>query len=130
MSNQRIQLHDSTLAIVSKMCEGNPGAMQILMEMLSPKTDEIDPNNMLGGMGAVLMLDTVGIYGGGIYTLHNDICGRDMVKTLAVIRAVQLAFLDGVVLRNACSLNDRSGKDMVPVEELYKKVKERLPEFK
>lgn len=130
MNNQRIELHDSTLTVVSKMCEGNSGAMQILMEMLSPKTNEIDLDNMLGGIGAVLMLDTIGIYGGDIYVLHNDICGRDMVMTIAVIRAVQLGFLDGPTLKNACGRKDRSGKDMVPVEELYKKVKERLPAFK
>ena len=104
------------------MSEGNPGAMAVLMQMLT--TNTIDPDNALGGLGAILMLDSLGIYGTDIYVLHNDICGRELVKTLAVLRAVQFGLFSGDVLKDASHRQDYSGRELVPVDELYTKVKE------
>ena len=124
----RIKLSDSTMDVVIKMCDGNPGAMGVLTEMLS-SSQKIDPDGAMGGLAPILSLDSHGIYGTDIYVLHSDICGKDMVKTLAVLRSVQLGFFDANILKNACSRQDYSGRDMVPVDELYAKVKERLPNF-
>lgn len=115
--------------VIQKMCEGNPGAMGILMEMLSPETAAIDPDNMMGGLSPILSLDVIGIYGTDIYVLHSDICKRKMSHTLAVLRAVQLGFFKGEILKDACSRQDYSGLDMVPVQELYDQVREYLPNF-
>ena len=51
------------------------------------------------------------------------------MKTLAVLRATQLGFFDNRTLKDACHRQDRSGKSMIPVDELLLKVKERLPNF-
>lgn len=83
----------------------------------------------MGPFGPLLILDSNGIYGGDIYILFADLCGKDPVKALAVLRAVQLGILDGAVLADACSRQDYSGRQMVNVDELYRKVKERLPNF-
>lgn len=123
----KIQLSDTTMDVVAKMSEGNPGAMSALMEMIIP--NNIDPDNVIGGLGAIMLLDTWGIYGTDIYVLHSDICGRQLSKTLAVIRASQLGLFSSDILKDACSRQDYSGRKMVPVEELYEKVKERLPNF-
>ncbi|AZB07466.1 hypothetical protein EG344_00725 [Chryseobacterium sp. G0162] len=123
----KIQLTDNTMDVVVKMSEGNPGAMGAIMEILT-KGGTIDPNAM-GGLGSVLFLDTLGIYGTDIYILFSDICDRSLSKMLAVLRATQFGFFDGKLLKTACSFQDYSGREMVPVDELYKKVKERLPEF-
>lgn len=125
--NERIKLTDSTLDVVVKMCEGNPGAMNVLMEMLI--SNNIDPDNGLGGLGAILMLDSLGIYGTDIYVLCNDICNKSLPKMLAVLRAVQLGLFDGTILKDASHRQDYSGCKLVPVEELYLKVKEKLPNF-
>lgn len=123
----KIKLTDSTMDVVVKMSEGNPGATAAIMEILT-NGEKIDPFSM-GGLGSILFLDTLGIYGTDIYVLYSDICGRDISKTLAVLRATQFGFFDGKLLKVACSFQDYSGREMVPVDELYKKVKERLPEF-
>lgn len=123
----KIQLTDTTIDVVSKMSEGNPGAMTALMEILS-KGEKIDPDGM-GGLGPILMLDTLEIYGTDIYVFFSDLCNRDVAKTIAVIRAVQFGFFSGETLASACSFQDYSGREMVPVDELYEKVKERLPNF-
>lgn len=127
MSNERIKLTDSTMDVVVKMSDGNPGAMNVLMQMLKP--NNIDPNDRMGGLGAILLMDTYGIYGTDIYILNNDICDRDLAKTLAVLRATQMGMFSSSVLKDACHRQDRSGRELVPVEDLYLKVKERLPNF-
>lgn len=125
--SERINLDDNMMSIVSKMSDGNPGAMNVIMEILKP--NNIDPDNALGGVGVILSLDSLGIYGSDIYILSNDICDRDLVKTLAVLRAWQLGFLNGDTLKDACSRQDRSGVKMIPVDDLYIKVKKELPNF-
>lgn len=124
----RIQLSDNTMDVVVKMSEGNPGAMTALMEILV-KGEKIDPDSFMGGLGAVLDLDTNGIYGTDIYVFYSDICDRNVTKMLSVLRACQLGFFSRNVLSDACSRQDYSGKKMIPVDELYLKVKERLPNF-
>lgn len=124
----RIKLNDTTLSAVSKMSEGNPGAGITLMEMLT-EGEKIDPDSALGGFGSILSLDTHGIYGTDIYIFHNDICGGEISKVIAVLRACQLGLFSPSILKDACSRQDRSGVSMVPVADLYAKVKERLPDF-
>lgn len=125
----RISLGDSTMSAVVKMSNWNPGAMNVIMEMLKPEANRIDPDSVMGGMMKLLALDTLGIYGSDIYVLHNDLCGRDLNKMFAVLRAHQLGFISGTVLQEACRLQDYSGRKMIDVESLCKQVKERLPNF-
>lgn len=128
MQNERIKLTDCTMDVVVKMADGHPGAVNVLMQMLTDGA-KVDPDSYLGGLGAILSLDSHAIYGSDIYILNNDICERSLPKTLAVLRAVQLGFFSESTLKDACHRQDRSGKSIVPVEELYLKVKERLPNF-
>jgi len=124
----RIKLTDTTASSIAKMCDGNPGAMNVMMEMV--QSNDIDPSAFMGGLGKILSLDTLGIYGSDIYVLHNDICQGNMILTFAVLRSHQLGFLSGPLLKDACSKQDRSGKEMIDVGVLYVKVKEQLPNFK
>ena len=125
--DERIKLTDSTMDVIIKMSDGNPDAMNVLMQMLQP--NKIDPDNGLGGLGAILMLDSLGIYGTDIYVLNSNICERNLAKMLAVLRAVQLGLFSGHIVKDASHRQDYSGRELVPVDELYKKVKEKLPNF-
>lgn len=124
----RINLTDTTLDIIVKMSEGNPGAAVALMEIVK-NGEAIDPQSFAGGVGAVLSLDTYGIYGSDIYILWSDICEKNLPKMLAVLRACQLGLFSSNTLKVAASRQDRTGKSMIPVEDLYVKVKEQLKEF-
>lgn len=126
---ERIKLTDNTMTVIMKMSEGNPGAMNVLMQLLSEQSKTIDPDNMLGGLGVVLSLDSIGIYGTDIYVLNSDLCDRNLAKMLAVLRACQLGLFSRDVLKDACHRQDYSGRNLVPVDDLYLKVKERLPNF-
>ncbi len=125
---ERIKLEDSGMEMIMKLCEGNPGAIQALMEMLD-KGAAIDPDNAFGMASGLFSLDSIGIYGSDIYVLHSDICGKQVNKTLAVLRSCQLGIFSNDTLRDACSRQDYSGREMVPVEELYAKVKKQLLDF-
>jgi len=125
----KIKLSDTFIDVASKMSNGNPGALNVLMDLMQPITNEIDPDNIMGWMGNILSLDTIGIYGGDIYVLMNDICENNVVKFVTILRSHQLGFLDGNVIRDACSRQDYSGKKMIDIIDLHKKVKKQLPSF-
>lgn len=125
---ERITLSDSIVSAITKMTEGNMGAVNVCMSLIK-EGETIDPQNTMGGFGFLLDLDREGIYGSDIYVFWNDICNRDISKMMAMLRAVNLGFFSGKTLANACHRQDYSGRSMVPVDELYQKVIERLPKF-
>ena len=97
----KIELSDNTTDIIVKMSDGNPGAVNVILNILG-EGGNIDPDSALGGLGALLSLDTLGIYGSAIYVLYNDICDSDLGKTLAVLRATQLGLFDKDIVYYAC----------------------------
>ena len=127
-SMERITLSDSISSAISKMVEGNIGAINACISLIK-EGEKTDPQNIMGGFGCILDLDREGIYGTDIYVFWNDICNQETSKMIAVLRAIQLGFFSGRVLADACHRQDYSGRSMIPVEELYKMVIERLPAF-
>ena len=126
----RIELTDSAIDIVSKMSDGNPGAIHAMMEILK-ESPTIDPQGFMGGFGSLLGLDTHRIYGTDIYVLFNDKCDRDVRKMCILLRAVQLGF------RSEHWLRSLAGDQMRVLEindtewlELDGLVCDRLDEFK
>lgn len=114
----RIQLTDTGMDIVVKMCDGNPGAMTVLMELMKKKD-----------FPSILSLDSHEIYGTDIYVLWNDICDRNLDHLRAVLAASMIGFIERNVVTDACSRQDYSGKAMIPVEELFQKVITDMPDF-
>jgi hypothetical protein len=126
--HERITLEDNIMSMLTKMAEGNPGAVGAMMSIIEDK-GKIDPDDFMGSIGAILSLDSIGIYGTDIYVLWSDICDKKTNKMLAVLRSHQLGYLTESILKDACSRQDRSGKAMIDVEGLYKKVCKYLPNF-
>lgn len=125
--DSRIKLTDSLPDVIKKMADGNIGAVTTMMELF--KAGMVEPYNPLEGLHYILLLDTFQIYGTDIYVLHSDICERDVAKTIAVLRTTQMGMFSQNVLKDACSRQDYSGKKLVPVDELYAKMKEKFPAF-
>ena len=120
----RIQLTDTTTDVFIKMAEGNPGGLHVCMQMFENNT-KIDPDDFMGRLGAILSLDTHGIYGSRIWMLYKDVCGEDLVNTLALLRGVQLGFLSEAKLNKAI---DNYGEG-IDVEDIKAQVKNYLPNF-
>ena len=123
----RIQLTDNTISAITKMSDGNPGAVTVLMELLN-EGGKIDPDDFMGGLGSVLALDTLGIYGSSIWVLYKDVCGQEVNKMIAVLRSHQLGFISGNLIFQASDERIKS-RELIDVDSLYSKVKERLPRF-
>jgi len=97
MHTERIEGSDSMLDVIVKMVEGNPGATNVLAQVIEA-TPMIDPDNAFGGLGVMMSLDTYGIYGSDIYVLFNDKCDSDIRKFLMILRATQMGFCNHVKL--------------------------------
>ena len=125
----RIQLQDSGMDAMVKMADGNPGAVQALID-ISVQAAAIDPQSALGGMGAILSLDTHNIYGTDIYVLYSDKCQKDVRKLLVLLRAVQLGIMPESKLQSLAGDQARQ-VELTDDEfnELDAKVCEQLSEF-
>lgn len=110
MKTTRINLGGTTLEALVSMSDGNPGAAVALSDLI--KSDEE------GGLSMVLWLDQWGIYGTDIWVLYSDICDKDVKKMSAVIQATIRRKFDEKLLKEACSRQDYTGRQLVPVEEL------------
>ncbi len=118
----RLELTDTGMSAAHKLAEGNPGAITAIVEILK-NGDWIDPLGM-GSMGTLLWMDAFAIYGSRIWMLYNDVCGRDVVKMIAVIRACQLGIISQHDLDSAID-----GVNILVLNNLLSQVKERLGSF-
>lgn len=121
----KIQLTDTPQDVVMKLSDGNPGALSVCMQILFEGA-EIDPDGFGGGLGALLGLDSLGIYSSRIWMLYKDVCGQDLPTTLAMLRGWQLGIISADVLSHAID-NRGNGLD---VANVYAQVHEQLPAFK
>jgi len=120
----RIELNDTLTDVLVKMAEGNPGAITALTAIYKAEPTA-DPKSFWQGLGGILNLDSLEIYGPRIWMLFSDVCDRDPVAMLAVLRANQLGFLNATALNHAID-NRGYGIDVV---DLHRQVKNRLSEF-
>jgi len=124
----KITLTDTPMEVITRMSDGNPGAFNAIMEIIS-KGGKIDPQGT-GGLGAILSFDTQGIYGSAIYILWSDKCERDTRRLLMLSRATQLGFLPASKLFEM-SQDQRHEINLTEEEfiELDDKVTDRLEDF-
>lgn len=122
----RIELTDTTISAIFKMSEGNPGAANVCMELLT-KGEAIDPDNAFGGMGSILLMDTFEIYASKIWQLYKDICGQKIPTLIVLLRATQMGFIFQEELK---SIIEAGRIDAEKLDELVKKVRAELPNFK
>ena len=114
----RVQLEMNIGEIILVMSDGIPGAIIVMANCIA-KSDSIDPQNMLGGLGIILDLDTLKIYGSDIWILYSRYCWEDLTKFMAVLRAWQLGFLTDQQVRDG-DFNS---------EEMLVQVQARLVDF-
>lgn len=127
MANERIRLDMSVGDIIMAMGGRNPGALTACTQLLK-HGEKVDPDSFGGGLGSLLMLDTLGIYEGRLYMLWSDVCRRDVGKTIAVIRAHQLGGLAGVNTQTLNYAIDNRGAG-IDLDAVVEAVKGRLPNF-
>lgn len=120
----RIELTDTTQSAIVKMAEGNPGALSALVDIVNT-TPHVDPDNLFGGIGVIMSLDTLRIYGPRIWMLYKDVCKQNANRAIGLLRANQLGLLHDIDLHDAID-NNGVGIDQ---DELLKQVCEKLERF-
>ena len=86
----RLELKDSLLEILTKMGEGNPGAIRVISEVLKLGNlyDPYVPSAMY-----FVQLDIIGYYGSAIWELYKDVCGESIPRLLTYLRGTQLGLI-------------------------------------
>ena len=77
---EKLTANTSAMDMFMIMSEGNPGALNVLMQMMNDPRDFMD----------ILLCDSLDIRGSKLYMLNNDCCGRDINKfrrTLMMLRS-------------------------------------------
>lgn len=112
----RIKLFDNTTIAITKLTEGNYGAINACC-LLMKEGSSIYPYE--NGFEYIKNLDDIGIYGTDIYVLWNDICQRDLSKMISLLR-ITIRDTDKVdLLKEACKRQDRSGRELLQKDELF-----------
>lgn len=121
----RINFNMSIPEVLVAMCEGNPGALTVCIEAIK-NAERIDPDSAFGGLGVIMFMDDLGVYGSRIWMLFKDVCKEDLTKMLAVIRARQLGL--GVTAEMINVAIDNGGEGLDP-DKCLSDVRQRLPAF-
>jgi hypothetical protein len=127
-TKERLTLEMNMQEAIEAMAEeGESGmtsvnAMAILTDILR-YGKSIDLDDLFESFGTLMSLDMSGIYGDKIRRLY-ELCGNDLAKTIAVVRACQLGQLSRENLMSA--INGSQGIDL---DVVVAGVKKRLPRF-
>lgn len=122
----RITSPDINLTEAIKLiADNNPGALEALVQS-TEIAEKVDPDDWAGPFAAIIQCDSLEIYGSKIYIIWNDICSRDTVKFLAVLRAAQLGILRRKELYQAIKDEHDHKLDH---DTIMAQVQERLPNF-
>ena len=90
--NPRITLNDDLMTIVTKLSDGNPGAVNALIDLFTSEP-VVDPESVWQGYGPLMALDNLSIYGDKIWILYKDNCNQNARDVVMLLRANQLGFL-------------------------------------
>jgi hypothetical protein len=120
----KVSFSDSTIDVLVKMSEGNPGALNVLMTLLE-RVEDIDPDAGLGGLLYVLLLDDLEIYGPRIWMLFKYVCGQRIEGVITLMRANQLGLMTKMEMMDIIDANQPF--DCIP---LAAQVREVIPAFK
>jgi hypothetical protein len=126
--NPRINdLNMTTFDGIMKMSNGNPGAVRVCAELIK-QGDVIDPRSM-GGLGAILMMDSLDIYEDKIWLLYSDVCHQNLSKLVAILRAYQLGQLEGCTEHAIHHAINNNGEGL-DIDKIVTAVTTRLPDFR
>lgn len=127
MPNERIEFAMTNMQIAMVLSEGNACALQACVDLIR-QCAKIDPDDDCNrkGMGSLVLLDKMNIYGKDIWSLYHDVCGEDIAKLIALCRAsqLQLAGVNEEAIKGAIRMRGKFDFDKVIAA-----VQKELPNF-
>lgn len=126
-NNPRLTFDMTALEAVMVFSEGNPGAVSVLARALK-ETPSIDPDCMFGGLGTIMGLDNLDIYGSKIWILYKDVCDENLSRMIGLLRANQLGHVTDQQFRELMSEGFRADRSLI--NAYLEEVTKQLPAFK
>lgn len=141
----RLEWSDSAITMCSKLAEGNQEAYQVVMKIYErasvgdrSQNDTVSPKelkklkkqiqkgqaqqvDLQSGFRPLLNLDSMGVYGQRITRLYNDVCGRNVEKTVGVLLAAATGMISEDALNHAI---DNNGKG-INVDQLVTQIRQK-----
>ncbi len=93
---KRLMDDDTRIEAVTKLAENNPSAAMAIVGLMQ-YAEQRGKNPVL----PLLQLDSASVYGGSIWMLHQDVCGRSSEKVSNVLDAWQRGDISDKSLHHA-----------------------------
>lgn len=77
------------------LADGDVDALMVCLEILR-HSSHVDRDALFADLNSFYLLDALHIWGSRIYALWHDVCERDVMKLVALLRAHQLGGLCGI----------------------------------
>ena len=108
----RIAISDELVTALTKMSEGNPGALTVLMQLVEC-TAEMDIQLGFAPFDSFTRLDSLEVYGPSIWILYKDICGENIKKLIHLLHGATNGILSEIDINKsiACHFPTERVKD-------------------
>lgn len=117
-------MNNQFLTPVMQLSQGNPGAASALCDLIG-NTEKFQHHFPISvALGTFIDLN---IYGTSIYILYSDLCGKDQNRVMAVLYAYHKGLIKGEDLKDACSKQDYSGRNLIDIDTICNLVAEEVP---
>lgn len=84
-TQDRIKLDHTPMDMMLALCEGNPGALSVCMDI-----QKANGGDVIGLCADLIYLDAAGIYGSDIWIAFKDYCGQDIRAFIDRLRSGEL----------------------------------------
>lgn len=114
--------------VILEMSETNLEAAEFCQITLGERGKKIDPDDVMLGLGPLLTLDFLKIYGGRLAKLYKKVCDGNAVKVIALLRANQLGGLAGATDQAINHAIDNDS-EVLDFDAIIEAVQNELPSF-
>lgn len=108
---------------VMQLANGNPGAITSLLQLFH-QFETCELSEYITFHEVLDVLKDNSIKGTDLYVLFHDIANYNMDDALVILLATKLNILPSAILRDACSKQDYSGRDIINIPKLKEILKD------
>lgn len=117
----RVNHKMNLMEAVQAVSNGIPGTIAVLARVMK-EYPKYDPENSMGIFGYIFTMDMFQIYDEGLWIIHSRLCDMQIVKTIAILRALQLGLITPREINNLLQSNLVSLDFLILITEIRTKV--------
>jgi len=88
--------------MVHAISNGTPGTIAVLAGIMADHK-KVDPENAMDIFGYLFTMDMFHIYDGNLWNIHSRLCEMEIVKTIAILRGLQLGLISPEEIKHFAS---------------------------